>query len=188
MNHLTGDAMDRSDSDTVEKPGNVTTTKNQMYIPGIGYIPNNIRNHFVAFIGEFFGTFMFFFMAFAAAQIANLAASQSIAGDSAAQQKFIMGHKANIETLMYIALGFGFSLAVNAWAFFRISGGLFNPAVAMALAIVGVIGPVRAIVVTIAELVGGIAAAYAVSGLFPGALDVTTHLNATTGSARGVCK
>jgi aquaporin related protein len=30
---------------------------------------------------------------------------------------------------MYIALVFGFSLAVNAWVFFRVSGGLFNPAV-----------------------------------------------------------
>lgn len=33
------------------------------------------------------------------------------------------------EQLLYIALSFGFSLTVNAWIFFRISGGLFNPAV-----------------------------------------------------------
>ena len=31
--------------------------------------------------------------------------------------------------LLYIALSFGFSLAVNVWIFFRVSGGLFNPAV-----------------------------------------------------------
>jgi aquaporin related protein len=30
---------------------------------------------------------------------------------------------------LYISLSFGFSLMVNAWIFFRISGGLFNPAV-----------------------------------------------------------
>lgn len=58
----------------------------------------------------------------------------------------------------------------------------------MALAIVGAIGPIRALVVTAAEFIGGIAAAYVVAVLFPGTLDVTTHLNATTGSARGVCK
>jgi glycerol uptake facilitator-like aquaporin len=29
----------------------------------------------------------------------------------------------------YISLAFGFSLAVNAWVWFRVSGGLFNPAV-----------------------------------------------------------
>ena len=31
--------------------------------------------------------------------------------------------------LLYIALSFGFSLAVNVWIFFRVTGGLFNPAV-----------------------------------------------------------
>lgn len=35
----------------------------------------------------------------------------------------------NTSILLYSALCFGFSLAVNAWVFFRVSGGLFNPAV-----------------------------------------------------------
>lgn len=35
----------------------------------------------------------------------------------------------NPSELLYISLAFGFSLATNAWVFFRISGGLFNPAV-----------------------------------------------------------
>lgn len=38
-------------------------------------------------------------------------------------------------TLLYIALCFGFSLMVNAWVFFRISGGLFNPAVSVEVGI-----------------------------------------------------
>lgn len=29
--------------------------------------------------------------------------------------------------LAYISLAFGFSLMVNVWIFFRVSGGLFNP-------------------------------------------------------------
>ena len=37
----------------------------------------------------------------------------------------------NPSELLYISLSFGFSLAVNAWVFFRISGGLFNPAVSV---------------------------------------------------------
>ena len=32
---------------------------------------------------------------------------------------------------LYIALAFGFSLAANVWIFYRISGGLFNPAVGL---------------------------------------------------------
>jgi aquaporin related protein len=35
----------------------------------------------------------------------------------------------DIGSLLYISLAFGFSLAVTVWVFFRISGGLFNPAV-----------------------------------------------------------
>ena len=35
----------------------------------------------------------------------------------------------NPAELLYISLAFGFALATNAWVFFRISGGLFNPAV-----------------------------------------------------------
>lgn len=38
---------------------------------------------------------------------------------------------ANTSNLLYVALCFGFSLAVNAWVFFRITGGLFNPAVSL---------------------------------------------------------
>lgn len=37
--------------------------------------------------------------------------------------------KVDTAALLYISMSFGFSLVVNAWVFFRISGGLFNPAV-----------------------------------------------------------
>ena len=37
----------------------------------------------------------------------------------------------NPAQLLYISLSFSFSLAVNAWIFFRVSGGLFNPAVGL---------------------------------------------------------
>lgn len=32
-------------------------------------------------------------------------------------------------TLLYIAASFGSSLAVNVWVFYRVTGGMFNPAV-----------------------------------------------------------
>lgn len=66
----------------------------------------------VAVLGEFIGTTMFLFFAFAGAQNAG-----------------IDGTVANAQSLMYISLSFGLSLMVNAWIFYRISGGLFNPAV-----------------------------------------------------------
>lgn len=64
------------------------------------------------------GTFLFLFFAFAGTQIANLSSSTSTTGP-------------DLQQLMYISLIFGFSLAVNVWVFFRISGGLFNPAVSI---------------------------------------------------------
>lgn len=80
--------------------------------------PDALRKHIVALIGEFVGTFLFLFFPFAATQVANTPLSD---GSTAALP--------NTPNLLYISLAFGFSLAVNAWVFFRITGGVFNPAV-----------------------------------------------------------
>ena len=87
-------------------------------LPGFGWLPNRVRHLFIACTGEFVGTFLFLFFAFAATQVAN-----NIRGD----------RDMDIGTLLYICLAFGFSLAVTVWVFFRISGGLFNPAVRTSL-------------------------------------------------------
>lgn len=93
-------------------------------LPGFEWVPNRVRNHFIAMMGEFSGTFLFLFFAFSATQVANASTSDANAGgDSGITQA------PNTSALLYIALAFGFSLAVNAWVFFRITGGLFNPAV-----------------------------------------------------------
>lgn len=68
---------------------------------------------------------MFLFMAFAATQVANAGAPQT--ADASLTQT------PDSSNLLFISLAFGFSLAVNAWAFFRISGGLFNPVVSVYL-------------------------------------------------------
>lgn len=61
---------------------------------------------------------MFLFFAFSGTQVANTVSSAATVSTAP-----------NTSNLLYIALAFGFSLAVNAWVFFRITGGLFNPAV-----------------------------------------------------------
>jgi aquaporin rerated protein, other eukaryote len=66
---------------------------------------------------------MFLFFAFSATQVANAGAAQ--VGTASGS----LSEAPNASTLLYISLAFGFSLAVNVWVFFRISGGLFNPAV-----------------------------------------------------------
>lgn len=87
-------------------------------------LPKTARGHTVAVIGEFIGTISFLFFAFAGTQVANISSNTNTGTTvvTTVQQK-------NPSELLYISLAFGFSLAVNAWVFFRISGGLFNPAV-----------------------------------------------------------
>jgi aquaporin rerated protein, other eukaryote len=80
-------------------------------------IRNTIRNHFIAMLGEFCGTVLFLFFSFAPAQIAVTAI------------KGAPGNLPNPADLLYIASAFGASLAVNVWAFYRINGGMLNPAV-----------------------------------------------------------
>lgn len=74
------------------------------------------RNNFIAVVGEFVGTFMFLFLAYAGGQTANI-------------PKPVKGALPNTSDLLYVSLCFGFSLVVNVWTFYRVTGGLFNPAV-----------------------------------------------------------
>lgn len=82
-----------------------------------GIFSKTVRGHLVAMSGEFVGTTMFLFFAFGGTQIANTITPASAP---------------DLQQLLFISLSFGFSLAVTAWVFYRISGGLFNPAVKIA--------------------------------------------------------
>ena len=90
-------------------------------------VPNFYRNEAIAFLAELSGTFMFLFFAFVGTQVANQAAEAQTG--NAVNQNNTLSQAPNATTLQYIALSFGFSLTINVWIFFRISGGLFNPVV-----------------------------------------------------------
>ncbi|BFZ61230.1 Aquaporin-1 [Saitoella coloradoensis] len=141
------------------------------------------KNEFVAICGEFVGTTMFLMFAFGGCNIANLNTSSdsTSSGNSSS-----VNATADAGKLIYISLAFGFSLAINVWAFFRISGGLFNPAVSLALALAGAIPPVRMITLTIAQILGGIVAAAIVDAITPGGLAVTTTLVSGMSITRGL--
>ncbi|GMF79029.1 unnamed protein product [Aspergillus oryzae] len=80
------------------------------------HVPHTFQNTFVAVVGEFVGTFMFLFFAFAGGQVSNT-------------PKPAEGAAPNTSNLLYLSLSFGFSLLVNVWTFYRVTGGLFNPVV-----------------------------------------------------------
>jgi aquaporin rerated protein, other eukaryote len=66
--------------------------------------------------------------------------------------------------------------------------GLFNPAVILAMALIGSISWLRALLNVISELAAAIAAAAVVSGLFPGPLSVATSLETETSQVQGLCE
>lgn len=129
------------------------------------------RAHLVAMSGEFVGTILFLYFAFAGTQTATMANGP--------------GPMTN-QTLLYISLSFGISLLVNAWAFYRISGGLFNPAVTLGMVLTGTMPLMRGLFLFPAQLVGGIVAAALVQCMFPGPLSVVTKLTNGTSVAQGV--
>lgn len=154
-----------------------------------------MRNHFVAMSGEFAGTTLFLFFAFSGTQVALF----SNDGTSLSE----VGQQSDPSMLLYISLCFGFSLAVNAWVFFRISGGLFSesnfsklfrqtfltpsdPAVSLAMALIGALPWVRAILLTVSQILGGITAAAICEVLFPGPLTVRTSLGGGTSVVQGL--
>jgi aquaporin related protein len=147
-------------------------------LPILRYLPHHFRSHFVAMSGEFVGTFLFLFFAFSGTQVANTQTKPPTSSD--------ISQAANPAQLLYISLCFGFSLAVNAWVFFRISGGLFNPAVTLGLCLVGAVPYVRGSLVLVAQLLGGIAAAGIVAVLFPGPLSVKTTLRPGASITQGL--
>lgn len=68
----------------------------------------------------------------------------------------------------------------------RISGGLFNPAVTLSLCLAGRTDWIRGVIITILQVLGGIASAGVVSALFPGPLNVKTALATGTSVSQGL--
>ncbi|KAF2736545.1 aquaporin-like protein [Polyplosphaeria fusca] len=125
---------------------------------------------------------MFLFFAFSGTQVANIGSIPSNTPNTTtgADTGF------SPAVLQYIALVFAFSLMVNVWIFFRISGGLFNPAVTFAMLLTKAMSPLRFTLLLVAQLAGSIFASFLVSVLFPTPLNVRTTLSADTSLARGV--
>ncbi|KAL8313327.1 hypothetical protein RB597_006002 [Gaeumannomyces tritici] len=141
-------------------------------IPWTQWMNSDIKNHFVATMGELIGTTMFLLFAFAGTGVANTGSSPD--------------GPFNVGAQMYISLAFGFSLMVNVWIFFRISGAQFNPAVTLAMLLVRAIGAVRAACLFAGQIAGSLLASVIVRYLFPQPFAVRTALSKTTSLPQGV--
>lgn len=119
------------------------------------------RKHAVAASGEFVGTFLFLFFAF-------LGHSMSV---QRAPETSPDGQISN-QTVVFIAMSYGLSLLVTAWTLYRVSGGLFNPAVTLGMVVTGTLPAWRGLFLLPAQLLGGICAAAVASAIIPG--DIAT--------------
>ncbi|KAK5683062.1 hypothetical protein LTS10_004592 [Elasticomyces elasticus] len=89
--------------------------------------------------------------------------------------------------VVYISLSYGFAVLVAIWTFYRISGGLFNPAVTLALMMTGNIPFVRGLLLFPVQILASMAAAGVVSGIIPGSIrGVQTTLAPSVSVAQGV--
>ncbi|POS85596.1 hypothetical protein EPUL_002995 [Erysiphe pulchra] len=149
--------------------------------PRASFLDSNFKNHLVSVLGEYLGTTLFLFFAFAGAHAANIGTREE------AENPLFRGRPSfNLTIYLYISFIFGFSLLVNVWIFYRISGAQFNPAVTLALFLVRAVSFVRAILNILAQLVGAITASALVETLFPGELNVTNSLGNGTSRVQGV--
>ncbi|KAK1076824.1 hypothetical protein LTR33_008611, partial [Friedmanniomyces endolithicus] len=151
--------------------------------PMFGLIPIKDSNsqtafqgHMIAASGEFVGTFLFLFFGF----IGHLMAVDT------APNSGKNGVNSN-QTVIYIAMSYGLSLLVTVWTLFRISGGLFNPAVTLAMVVTGSVPPVRGLILFPAQMIAGICAAAVASVIVLGDIrTVQTTLTPGMSSAQGV--
>lgn len=147
-----------------------------MRIPWTQWMNSDFKNHFVATIGEFIGTTMFLLFGFAGTEVANT----GVAAGAENPPPF------NVGVQIYISLAFGFSLMVNVWIFFRISGAQFNPAVTLAMLLVRAISAVRAACLFLGQIAGSLLASAVVRYLFPQPFALRTSLSRSTSLAQGV--
>jgi len=130
---------------------------------------------------EFVGTFLFLLLGFGGIQAAaysNQHQTASVGGDVSAVPSIVQ--------LLYIAVSMGLSLLVSVWLFYRVTGGVFNPAVSTSLLLIGAIGPLRFVLYCIAQLVGAIAASAVILALLPGPLAVNTTPGVGVNKAQAV--
>ncbi|GAA5821319.1 hypothetical protein JCM11251_004570 [Rhodosporidiobolus azoricus] len=143
------------------------------------------KNHLIAAIGEYIGTLLFLMLAFGGTTVANIP-STNITDATAPGQNGAPAAAPNTSNLLYIAFSFGIALMVCVFIFFRVAGGLFNPAVSLGMLLAGAVTPLRAVVLVVSQLLGGISGAALIEALLPGTLNVRTLKGGGISTARAL--
>lgn len=143
-------------SDYTNPNDNNRSRKDPHQQPKQGSLPSSARKHFIATSGEFVGTFLFLLFAFLGHSMAVSQAPNTGPNQTNSNQ-----------TVIYISMSYGLSLLVTAWTLYRISGGLFNPAVTLALVLTQNLPWLRGLIFLPTQLLAAICAAFVVKALIP---------------------
>lgn len=92
----------------------------------------------------------------------------------------------DMEQLLYISTSMGLALLATAWTFFRVSGSVFNPNIALALLLTGAIKPMRFFLYVCAEILGAITASAILKAALPGKFSVNCSLAPGISPGQGV--
>jgi len=101
-------------------------------------------------------------------------------GIASVNSAFLSGGGVGPASQIQIAFGFGFGLMCMVWAFYRISGGHFNPAVTLGLFCSGAVPPLKTLLYIIGQICGSMLGALFAKVLFP------TPPNGVTRGANGI--
>ncbi|TKA73142.1 hypothetical protein B0A55_10363 [Friedmanniomyces simplex] len=163
-----------------------TTKKHSASNPFFGFLgatkdaktASALQGHLVAMSGEFVGTFMFLFLAYC---------GHTMSVEQATRNGTDPNSTNSASTMIYISLSYGFALLVTVWTMYRISGGLFNPAVTLGLMVTGNIPATRGLLLLPVQITSSIAAAGVVSAFVPGDIrTVQTTLTPSISVAQGL--
>ncbi|GJJ77097.1 aquaporin rerated protein, other eukaryote [Entomortierella parvispora] len=129
---------------------------------------SNVKGWCVQSLAEFIGTAMYMYLAIGGAD----SVTRGVTGTASS-----LGQ----------AFAFGFGLLVTAWAFFRISGAQFNPAVTLSALITGHISVPKAALYVISQLLGAMLGVALVRGTTPSTESIgqVNALNNGESIARG---
>ncbi len=119
-----------------------------------------------ALVAEAVGTFLFFFVGMGSVVLGT----------------YQVANGGTDPGLLSVALAHGLALAVLVSALGPVSGGHFNPAVTLAVWIMGKITPSRAGMYVAAQLVGALGAGFALKAVFPDAWQATNIGSAALGA------
>ncbi|WAQ87839.1 hypothetical protein PtA15_8A746 [Puccinia triticina] len=135
-----------------------------------------IKRDLLAAVAEYIGTTVFLLMGMGGIQ----AAATSNEAAKEASRSSIINEVASVSQLLYISTSMALALLASAWTFFRISGSVFNPNVAIALAMTGALKPIRFFLYVVAEILAGITASAILNAILPGSLAVGCGLGVET--------